>query len=323
MQETIHLDRIVLDAVERMAPDVLTACRRRATAPDGMPREPDRSTVLMALLAARGPTSVLEVYDHVRPDTPSSALLLFLLNSESPAELFQKIEEYKRKIHPAREVCACEMGENYVIAENRVRPTEPYTVADDLFICGALSGVMWHIGCVGLDVDWLTARSTALQATLPALGIAAPPLDTNTRWRFRWKAFNRRGRINGLDEFFLANAEPFTTPTKTVSCAIERLLTPNLSRRPAISEIAARLGMTSRTLQRKLSAEGASFVGLYNELRIEAAARLLRQSDKPITEVAFLAGFTDGAHLCREFKRARSMSPREYRASLGTRRNSA
>jgi transcriptional regulator GlxA family with amidase domain len=81
--------------------------------------------------------------------------------------------------------------------------------------------------------------------------------------------------------------------------------------------------MTSRTLQRKLSAEGTSFIGLYHELRIETAARLLRQSDKPITEVAFLAGFTDCAHLCREFRRARNMSPREYRTSLGTRKNFA
>lgn len=312
---------MVLDSVERMAPEVVTACRRRAASANGVPREPDRSTVLTTLMAMRGSRSVLEVYKYARPDTPSSALLLFMLNSESPAELFQKLEEYKRHLHPTREVRACEVGENYVIAENRVPPSEPYTVADDLFICGAVSGMMLHIGCIGLDVDWLTARSTALQGALRELGLPPSPLDTNTRWRFRWKASGHRGRINGLDEFFLANAEPFATPTQTVSHAVERLLAQNLNRRPTLSEIAGRLGMTSRTLQRKLAAEGTSFVGLYNELRIETAARLLRQNDQPITEVALLAGYTDGAHLCREFKRARNLSPRDYRASFCTRGN--
>lgn len=47
--------------------------------------------------------------------------------------------------------------------------------------------------------------------------------------------------------------------------------------------------------------------------RLDAAARLLRSGDAPITEVACLTGFYDQPHLTRAFRQAFGVTPARYR----------
>src|SRR5690606_6845954 len=55
--------------------------------------------------------------------------------------------------------------------------------------------------------------------------------------------------------------------------------------------------------------------------RLRRAARLLAEADRPITEVAFDAGFGDFSNFVRTFRRAADVSPRSFRrASRGDRR---
>jgi AraC-like DNA-binding protein len=53
---------------------------------------------------------------------------------------------------------------------------------------------------------------------------------------------------------------------------------------------------------------------------LREAARLLAGSDLPLTQVGFVAGYSDAAHFARAFKAATAMRPSEYRAA---RRNSS
>jgi AraC family transcriptional regulator len=48
-------------------------------------------------------------------------------------------------------------------------------------------------------------------------------------------------------------------------------------------------------------------------IRVEAAGRLLRRSDMPLSEVAATCGFSDQAHLSRTFRRITNFSPLQYR----------
>jgi len=48
-------------------------------------------------------------------------------------------------------------------------------------------------------------------------------------------------------------------------------------------------------------------------IRVEAAGRLLRGRDMPLSEVAVTCGFADQAHLSRTFRRITSLSPLQYR----------
>ncbi|MBN7798010.1 AraC family transcriptional regulator [Parahaliea mediterranea] len=73
------------------------------------------------------------------------------------------------------------------------------------------------------------------------------------------------------------------------------------------------LGMSGRSLQRKLSAEGTSFNQLLNDTRLELARAYLGQEPRQsLTEIAFLLGFADTSSFSRAFHRWTGVSPGAY-----------
>ncbi len=80
-----------------------------------------------------------------------------------------------------------------------------------------------------------------------------------------------------------------------------------------VEEIASQLHMTSRTLRRKLTAEGNSFAQLKEELRRQRALHWLNQADIPISEVARRCGYTEPTAFMRAFKNWTKKTPGQYR----------
>jgi AraC-like DNA-binding protein len=83
---------------------------------------------------------------------------------------------------------------------------------------------------------------------------------------------------------------------------------------PALSDVARELGVSGRTLQRRLAAEGSSFQSLVDEARRRLAERLLRQdADVALTEVTFMTGFSDQSAFTRAFRRWTGRTPGAFR----------
>lgn len=82
---------------------------------------------------------------------------------------------------------------------------------------------------------------------------------------------------------------------------------------PSLSDTASALGMSGRTLQRRLSDKGVSFQSLVDRARQELAERLLRKTDFSLAEIAFLTGFAEQSGFTRAFKRWAGQTPRSYR----------
>jgi AraC-like DNA-binding protein len=82
---------------------------------------------------------------------------------------------------------------------------------------------------------------------------------------------------------------------------------------PTITEIAEMAGISVRSFQRKLSGMGLSYSGLVDVVRFENAAKLLRETDAKVIDVAFASGYTDPAHFTRAFRRISGTTPREFR----------
>lgn len=82
---------------------------------------------------------------------------------------------------------------------------------------------------------------------------------------------------------------------------------------PSISDVATRLGMSARTLQRRLSVQGQSFQSLVDLARQELAKQLLRDTNYSLAEVAFLTGYSEQSAFTRAFKRWAGKTPRSYR----------
>ena len=82
---------------------------------------------------------------------------------------------------------------------------------------------------------------------------------------------------------------------------------------PTVSDIAGELGMSARSLQRRLSQEGHRFQGLVDRARDTLARKLLRQTGYSLAEIAFLTGFSEQSAFTRAFRRWAGMTPGAFR----------
>ncbi|MEM1128097.1 MAG: AraC family transcriptional regulator [Bacteroidota bacterium] len=82
---------------------------------------------------------------------------------------------------------------------------------------------------------------------------------------------------------------------------------------PTISDAASQLGLSARTLQRRLSERGLAFQPLVDDARRQLAHRLLRHTHFSLIEVAFMTGFSGQSAFTRAFKRWAGQTPRSYR----------
>lgn len=81
-------------------------------------------------------------------------------------------------------------------------------------------------------------------------------------------------------------------------------------------EIARRLHVSKRSLQRRLSEEGASFKEILTETRAELSEHYLRRNDVSLAEIAFLVGFRDPTSFFRAFQSWTGKTPMEARRAL-------
>lgn len=105
--------------------------------------------------------------------------------------------------------------------------------------------------------------------------------------------------------------------SESLARQVKQLIEPRLPSGDVGSvEIADRLHMSSRNLQRRLQDEGVSFKQLLSEVRQESALRYLASSRYSISEIAYLLGFSDQSNFTRAFKRWFDVSPSDKRAEL-------
>ena len=88
------------------------------------------------------------------------------------------------------------------------------------------------------------------------------------------------------------------------------------ARRPQMTAVARSLGISVRSLRRRLDEEGVSYTSLLNEARATLAKRMLDDPRRSIYETAYAMGFSDPSAFHRAFKRWTGMTPTQYRESL-------
>jgi AraC-like DNA-binding protein len=77
--------------------------------------------------------------------------------------------------------------------------------------------------------------------------------------------------------------------------------------------MAARLQLTSRTLQHRLKQNGVAFKDLVDEVRRTLALHYLRDERWSLLEVAFMLGFSEQSAFSRAFRRWHGLSPQAWR----------
>lgn len=83
---------------------------------------------------------------------------------------------------------------------------------------------------------------------------------------------------------------------------------------PTLEQVSKRLATSERTLRRRLEADGTSFRALLDETRAQLADSYVRDKRLPLSEVAFLLGFSEPSAFHRAFKRWTDSTPSAWRA---------
>lgn len=110
----------------------------------------------------------------------------------------------------------------------------------------------------------------------------------------------------------LASLDTDSDLTSKVRHSIQQQLMHGITRQDMVAED---LGMTSRTLQRKLGQEGVSYQKLLDEVRQKMAEDYLRNSELAIPDIALRLGYSETTSFHRKFKAVTGKTPGEFRAS--------
>jgi AraC-like DNA-binding protein len=97
---------------------------------------------------------------------------------------------------------------------------------------------------------------------------------------------------------------------------VENAISPLLPHgRVVVGDVARSLGMSQRTLARKLSDEGLNFTEILQQLRRDLATRYLDDRKLHVSKIAWLLGFHEVSAFTHAFKRWTGKTPSEMRAA--------
>ncbi len=244
------------------------------------------------------------------------------LHSATLGEALHKLARYKRLVCPEQVVIDVSGGEAKIRFEWLLAETSPPPLLIDATFSGTLAlarrGTEQPV--VPRRIELMrSARDEALfqqffgcelrfgapadLLVLDAVALAEPFVTYNSELQ--------AVLVSGLEEQLSARAQEHSL-TEDVRAALRH----NMSgERPTLDKIAKVLGMSSRTLQRRLEDAGATYQNLLDEVRRESARRLLTKTDMDAEEVAFLLGFEEYNSFTRAFQAWEGVTPKQWRGS--------
>jgi AraC-like DNA-binding protein len=105
------------------------------------------------------------------------------------------------------------------------------------------------------------------------------------------------------------------TDTDIVSRYKHYLLQHLTSGEPTEQGLAQALGMSRRTLQRKLNAFGVTYKSVLDATRYDLALQYLEDPARSVTDITFLLGFSEQSAFSRAFKRWSGKTPTAFRSA--------
>jgi AraC-like DNA-binding protein len=116
--------------------------------------------------------------------------------------------------------------------------------------------------------------------------------------------------LDGLEQC-IRYGEGFSAFVAEVCVAIARQLSEG--RQPSVAAVAARLNLSTRTLQRRLRELGTSFQEQLARVRRTTAGRLLIATDLDAVAISMLVGFVEPNSFARAFRHWESTTPTRWR----------
>ncbi len=287
---------------------------RRAHVPIKYKRE-----ILDTVWREAGPETLLSIGQGIR-SAGYDPLWHAAVRSASPALFFDKWRRFEVFAHSQNRLRINHSTENAASFERYAVRCGTPTTPENLLICGLIIALLEACGCFGLRCEMALNNGAAY--CIRENGRFAVPGDADAlrtdTWSIEWRRFSAKPE-SAVSEL---NPQDIELPWSRGSAArksiesVVRILLLDIAHQWKVGDLARAAGLSTRSLQRKLSQAELSFSHLVRLVRIHEACRLLKNSDAPITTIGFCAGFSDSSHFSRDFRAGMGMTPSDYRTAF-------
>lgn len=246
-----------------------------------------------------------------------------IATSSSPREAMSTFADFKLLLHPSFDL-RVEEGESFDVA--RYASNDEVPIGDKAYYAEALLASVMSLGEHFLG-DRATPRKATFRHAAPAYvdvyhRIFRCPIAFGEPYDalFYPKGLLDRSMLGKSDAYhrtLRAQAEGALGalgqfPVAQVRRVLHtRIADPDLD----VADVARVLGVSARTLQRRLGEGPQSFRALRDEVRFQRAKEGLRLGDANIDEIAIALGYRDRSNFVRAFTRWAGQSPSQFRAA--------
>jgi AraC-like DNA-binding protein len=166
--------------------------------------------------------------------------------------------------------------------------------------------------------DYMDLDREVLKSGKPVLNrITEYPADKSFRLMESnvWPLKNARGRVIGTARAYrVISAAESKTDRYGRMREVAAFITENYATKLQLADLAAMAGMSESRFKHVFARTFAATPGRYiNTIRLNAARRLLEETDDLLSDIATATGFFDQSHMTRAFKAMRDLTPGEYR----------
>jgi AraC-like DNA-binding protein len=186
-----------------------------------------------------------------------------------------------------------------VVLEHFARDGGEVAMVDHLFIWGVLAALLERAGGEGVEVR---AERGELLYEDGEVSVGEPPEpDAFDVAHFSWSGHTSRSTTEPEEE------------SESTQASTLALIQRDLLADWKVAQVARKLSLSSRQLQRLLRREGTTFSETVHKARVDAAVEMLPDESLTLTDIAFCVGFADSAHFTRIFRRVMDVPPSAYR----------
>ena len=294
-----NLIRLALNDMNLVKVDTIKLSLGEAVVPHN-----DKLSLLTKAYEAGGTEAILSIGRYI--STHNSVLAVAVLHRASdPLEAVHRWQRLEKMYHSRHRVTLLA----HTITELKLSHVATKGPApgqlEDLLIAGITLSLLEQQGCLGITATFGNGDHFVRNSEIcyqQDLGAA-----NYSTWCFRWDS-----RVpQQLPEFVLP-----PDSDGSLSQKLKSIFQADPAYPWTVAKFSQGVGLSSRTLQRRLAKEGTSVQVFLRDLRANTAAAMFNSVEASLTEIAFACGYSDQSHFTREFKRCIGMSPGRYKTFL-------
>lgn len=273
--------------------------------------ELNKTELLQLLLEQSGPSALVAVGLSFK-ELPKNAILETLVLGASPCAVLSRWMRLERFSHTHNRTRvleeASEPGKRELLLEHYALDGKVIDQSSHLFIWGALVALLERAGFPGIVARFADRNGPPIydaSGLVPFEHIPESARICHVSWaEDAWlRACERRGSEEHHTGEMIAGK----------ASLVSELIRTDMAHGWKVEEVARRLRVSSRHLQRALASEGSSFTEVLHRTRIEASRDLLVSQNYTLTEIAFCLGYSDLAHYSRAARRYLHVAPSAFR----------